>query len=361
MVNAATQSSSRNKDKIVVLGIESTAHTFGVGIVSNYPPYILADIRYQYIPKEGGLLPREVAIFFSQVAGKAVREAFQSAGLTPESIDAFAVALGPGMGPALRVGATVARALAAKYEKPLIGVNHAVAHIEAARALTGLKDPVALYVSGGNTTVASYVDGYYRVFGETLDISLGNMLDTFAREVGLGPPYIVRGDHVVDICAEKGRFLGDLPYVVKGQDVSFSGLLTAALRLYKRRPEALHDICYTVREIGFSSVVEVTERGLAHLGKKEVVLTGGVAANRELNRKMELMVEPHGAKFRRIPRRYTGDNGVMIALTGLLSYISSHMILEPEKAYVRQRWRLDRVSVPWYPETIPLYSRISQA
>ena len=357
MVSAATRSLSENSpyipdDELIVLGIESTAHTFGVGIVSSHKPYILADVRYNYVPRHGGILPREVAQFFSTVAARAVKEALAEAGLSPKELSAVAVALGPGMGPALRVGATVARALSAHYELPLVAVNHAVAHVEIARFLTGLVDPVVLYVSGGNTTVSSYVDGRYRVFGETLDISLGNLLDTFARETGLGPPYVVGGDHVVDRCAREGNFVDGLPYVVKGQDVSFSGLLTAALRLYSQKPELLPSICYTLREIGFSSVVEVTERGLAHIGKKQVVLTGGVAANRFLNEKLELMASPHGAEFRRIPPKYAGDNGVMIALTGLLSYIHGHMIVAPERAYVRQRWRLDRVDVPWYPATL---------
>jgi len=352
VASAAIQSLSKRSNGIIVLGIESTAHTFGVGIVSSAPPYILADARRQYTPKEGGILPREVAQFFSQVASETVREALDQAGIRPADLSGIAVALGPGMGPALRVGATVARALASKLGRPLIAVNHAIAHIEIARFLTGLRDPVILYVSGGNTTVMSFSMGRYRVFGETLDISLGNMLDTFAREVGIGPPYVVKGQHVVDICSRGGRFIRGLPYVVKGQDVSYSGLLTAALRLYKRRPDELPNICYTVREIGFSSVVEVTERCLAHTGKREVILTGGVAANDELNRKLELMVAPHNARFRRIPKKYAGDNGVMIALTGLLQLAHGVGIVSPERALIKQRWRPDRVDIPWYPKTL---------
>jgi len=192
-VASAVTRSSLGKSRLVVLGIESTAHTFGVGIVSTEEPFILADARRKYVPREGGILPREVAAFFSRVAGETVREALDQAGLRASELDAIAVALGPGMGPALRVGATVARALASALRVPLVPVNHGVAHIEIARFLTGLRDPVALYVSGGTTTVASYREGRYRVFGETLDIALGNLLDTFAREAGIAPPYVVGG------------------------------------------------------------------------------------------------------------------------------------------------------------------------
>lgn len=352
MATAATPSSSGARSEMTLaLGIESTAHTFGASIVSDKPPYILSDARARYRPVKGGILPREVAQFFSQKAGEVVGEALRQAGVSMREVDLIAVALGPGMGPALRVGATVARALASKYNKPLYPVNHGIAHIEIARFLTGLRDPLVIYVSGGTTTIASYLEGRYRVFGETLDIALGNLLDTFAREIGIAPPYVTGGMHAVDRCAEGGSFIEDLPYVVKGQDVSYSGLLTAAVRLVgKGRSKS--DVCYTLREIAFSSVVEVAERGLAHTGKGEVVLTGGVAANKLLNWKVEAMSRMHGARFKPIPAKYAGDNGVMIAVTGLLAYKSGVEPVAPEEAVIRQRWRIDRVDVPWYPTTL---------
>jgi len=354
VASADTRSSSGKRGSLIVLGIESTAHTFGVGIVSEDEPFILADARRKYQPREGGILPREVAAFFSQVAGEVVREALEEAGLSPSDLDAIAVALGPGMGPALRVGATVARALASALRVPLIPVNHGVAHIEIARFLTRLLDPVVLYVSGGTSTVATYNEGRYRVFGETLDIALGNLLDTFAREAGIAPPYVVEGKHAVDVCAESGDFIEGFPYVVKGQDVSFSGLLTAALRAL-RRGARLADVCYTLREIAFSSVIEVTERCLAHTGKKEVVVTGGVAANKLLNEKASLMAARQKARFEPIPAKYAVDNGVMIALTGLLMLRSGSPTVKVEEAVVRQRWRIDRVEIPWYPMTLGVY------
>ncbi|MDM7274916.1 MAG: KEOPS complex N(6)-L-threonylcarbamoyladenine synthase Kae1 [Thermoprotei archaeon] len=332
----------------LILGIESTAHTFGVSVVSSEPPHILSDSRRIYSPRQGGILPREVAPFFSNVAGEVVREALDEAGVGIRDVDAIAVALGPGMGPQLRVGASVARALASYYGKPLVPVNHAVAHVEIARFLTGLRDPIVLYVAGGNTTVVSYSEGRYRVFGETLDIPLGNLQDTFAREAGIGPPYVVEGKHVIDICSEGGEFIEGMPYIVKGQDSSFSGLLTAALRLLKKGSR-LQDVCFTLREIAYSSVVEVLERGLAHTGKREVLLTGGVAASKLLNEKIEVMAKLHGALFKPIPGKYSGDNGVMIALTGLPAYLWGYTV-EPSKALIRQRWRIDQVDIPWYYE-----------
>ncbi len=349
MASAATPSSS-DKEKLTVLGIESTAHTFGVGIVTTEPPYIIADVRKHYRPKTGGILPREVAAFFSEVAGDAVGEALEQSGLTMKDVDGIAVALGPGMGPALRVGATVARALSSYYKKPLLPVNHALAHVEIARFLTGLRDPVVVYVAGGNTTIISYRHGRYRVFGETLDIALGNLLDTFTREVGLAPPYVVKGKHAIDICAEGGDFIEGLPYVVKGQDVSYSGLLTAALRLVKKGAK-LSDVCFTLREIAYSSVVEVGERCLSHTGKSQATLTGGVAASRLLDDKMAIMARSRGVEYKGVGAKYAGDNGVMIAMVGLLQ-LAYGITVKPEEAYIKQRWRIDRVDAPWYPKTI---------
>ncbi len=330
---------------MIVLGIESTAHTFGVGIVTDEKPYILADVRREYVPRVGGIHPREAARYFAENASDALTNALREAGVRIRDVDAIAVALGPGMGPCLRVGATVARFLASYYGKPLVPVNHAVAHIEIGLLTTGAKDPVVVYLSGGNTAIVAYVDGRYRVFGETLDIPLGNLLDTFAREVGLGPPYVKGKLHVVDICAEDGKEFIDLPYVVKGQDVSFSGLLTAALRSVKRGVR-LADVCLTLREIAYTMVVEVAERALAHTGKKEVMVVGGVAASPILRSKFEEMVKHHNARLYVVEPRYAVDNGVMIAWTGLLAF-KCGITIDVEHAYIRQRWRVDEVDIPW--------------
>ncbi len=336
---------------MIVLGIESTAHTFGVGIVQDKEPIILADARVDYIPEKGGIHPRESSRFLASKAGEVIDQALSQANISPKEIDAIAVALGPGLGPCLRVGATAARALASYLSKPLVPVNHSVAHIEIGLLLTKAKDPVVVYLAGGNTMIVAYNEGRYRIFGETLDIALGNLIDVLARELGLGPPYVVKGTHVIDKCAENGRkLLTDIPYVVKGQDVSFSGILTAALRLYKKLSEnsdyTLEDICYTVREIAYSMVVEVAERALAHTGKKEILLVGGVAASRTLQEKFKAMARYHGAEVKVVPPKYAVDNGVMIAWTGLLAY--KHGVTIPiDKAIVRQRWRLDEVDIPW--------------
>jgi len=331
---------------VKVLGIESTAHTFGVGIVSDsYEDFILADERANYVPKKGGIHPREASRFLAEKAPEVLRRALDSASISLTDIDAIAVALGPGLGPCLRVGATVARALAAFFKKPLVPVNHAVAHIEIGLRITGARDPVIVYLSGGNTAVLAFLKGRYRVFGETLDIALGNLLDTFAREVGLGPPYVVEGLHVVDRCAEKGRKLLDLPYVVRGQDVAFSGLLTAALRAYRQGAD-LEDVCLSLREVAYNSIIEIAARCLTQTKKREVMVVGGVAASPILRAKFESLAKVYGVNLYVVPPKYAVDNGVMIAWTGLLAY-KSGIVIDIANAVIRQRWRVDEVDIPW--------------
>ncbi|MCS7099691.1 MAG: KEOPS complex N(6)-L-threonylcarbamoyladenine synthase Kae1 [Sulfolobales archaeon] len=328
---------------VLVLGIESTAHTFGVGIVSD-EPRILADSRFSYVPSKGGIHPREAADSFIKNAPSVLREALSQAKVAIDSVDAVAVALGPGLGPCLRVGATIARALSTYYGKPLVPVNHAVAHVEIGRMLTGAGDPLVVYISGGNTVITARYGGRYRVFGETLDIALGNFMDTLVRELGLAPPYVVGGVHALDRCAEGGKYV-ELPYVVKGQDTSYSGLLTAALRAY-RSGVRVEDVCFSAREVAYSSLVEVAERGLAQLGKSEILLVGGVAASRYLVEKFRALAEYRGVKLYVVPPKYAVDNGVMIAWTGLLMF-KHGVTVEPENASVKQRWRLDSVDIYW--------------
>jgi len=337
--------------ELLILGIESTSHTFGAGLIEydGGEARILANINQQYKPLKGGIHPREAALHHTRVAPQILSRVFRETSVGLRDVDAIAVALGPGLGPCLRVGASIARFLSSYYNKPLIPVNHAVAHIEIGKFINNFRDPVVLYVSGGNTLVAIQKKGRYRVLGETLDIALGNLLDTFVREIGLAPPYIVEGRHQIDICAEWGEDFIPLPYTVKGSDLSFSGLLTYALRLfekYRGDRGRVGDICLSLRETAFNMLVEVVERTLVLSGKREVLLVGGVASNTVLQDKLRNMIMQYDAVFGYTPPEYAGDNGAMIAYTGLLLHLHN-VSVEPSNAFIKQRWRLDEVDLPW--------------
>jgi len=328
------------------LGIESTADDFGVGIVS-FNGEILANVNDVYTPERGGIHPREASRHHAMVAGKVIAEAFNRAGVKPREVDVIAFSQGPGLGPCLRVGATAARALASYLNKPLVGVNHCLAHIEIGRMINRVEDPVTLYVSGGNTIVAAFEAGRYRIFGETLDIAVGNCLDVFAREAGLRPTPDKPLGAIIEEIASKGKRLVPLPYTVKGMDLSFSGLLTAAINSLRGGKYSLEDVCFSLQEMAFSMLTEVTERALAHTEKTEVLLTGGVAANKRLQNMLRDMSEEHGARFSVVPGKYATDNGAMIAWAGVLCY--KHGLTIPvEKSFVKLRWRLDEVEVPWF-------------
>jgi universal protein Kae1 len=327
------------------LGVESTADDFGIGIAT-FKGEILSNISSGYIPDEGGIHPREAARHHAEAAETVLAEALSTAEVKPKDLKLIAFAQGPGLGPCLRTGATVARTLAAYLDIPLVGVNHSVAHIEIGKLKTGATDPVTLYVSGGNTLVSAFDSARYRVFGETLDIALGNCLDVFAREAGLKHKQGIPLGAALELLAAKSKKLISLPYVVKGMDISLSGLLTAATTLLHKEEHKLEDLCYSLQEHAFSMVTEVTERALSHTEKQEVLLTGGVAANKRLQEMLSFVAEEHDAKFNVVPRQFATDNGAMIAWTGVLAY--THGLVTPvEKSFVKLRWRLDKVDVPW--------------
>src|SRR4030065_630324 len=330
----------KKPDKAYCLGIESSADDFGVGI-STFNGEILANVSSAYIPEEGGIHPREAARHHAEVADKILNEALSEAQVKPRDLAVIAFSQGPGLGPSLRTGATVARVLASFLGIPLVGVNHSLAHIEIGKLKTGARDPVALYVSGGNTIVAGFDCGRYRIFGETLDIALGNCLDVFAREAGLRHRRGLPLGAAVERLAAKGEKLLALPYTVKGMDLSLSGLLTAALTLLRKGECKLEDLCYSLQENAFSMVTEVTETALAHTEKKEVLLTGGVAANTRLQAMLKAIAEEHDAKFNVVPREFATDNGAMIAWTGVLAY--RHGLGSPvEENFVKLRRRMGK-------------------
>jgi len=327
------------------LGIESTADDFSVGIAT-FDGTILANVISAYLSEAGGIHPREAAQHHSQVAEKVIIKALKEAEISLEQICIVAFSQGPGLGPCLRTGATVARAIASYLSVPLVGVNHCIAHIEIGKLTTEARDPVTLYVSGGNTIVSAFDAGRYRVFGETLDIAVGNCLDVFAREAGYRQKEGLPFGAIIERLAAEGKRYVPLPYSVKGMDMSFSGLLTAALNMLRKGEHKIEDLCYSLQETVFSMLTEVTERALAHTEKPEVLLTGGVAANKRLQSMLRNVTEEHGAKFCVVPKQYALDNGAMIAWTGVLAY--KHGLTVPvENSLVRLKWRLEEVEVPW--------------
>jgi universal protein Kae1 len=325
---------------MICLGIEGTAHTLGMGIVQDTEPYVLANLSNMYLPSTGGIHPRDAANHHGTVFIEVLSEVLQEAKISLQEVEAIGFSIGPGLGPCLRTVATAARSLALLANKPLVGVNHCIAHLEIGRILTDARDPVLLYVSGGNTQVIAFLNSKYRVFGETLDIGIGNCLDKFGRAIGMPFP----AGPAIEKEASKGSRYVPLPYSVKGMDVAFSGILTAALAC---RPNvSIPDLCFSLQETCFAMLTEVTERAMAHTDKNEVLLGGGVAANQRFRHMVTVMAEERGGRAYWPPIPVLVDNGAMIAWTALLMY-QHGMTIPVAESHIKQNYRTDEVTVPW--------------
>ena len=287
----------------------------------------------------------------SALVRTALSEAFPNDPHPQHQLSGICFTKGPGMGAPLTSCAVCARMLSLLWNLPLVAVNHCIGHIEMGRVATGAIDPVVLYVSGGNTQVLSYSNQRYRIFGETIDIAIGNCLDRLARSLGLSndpsPGYNIEQE------AKKpgARFL-ELPYVVKGMDVSFSGLLTQVEQLaqsdaYKNGELTSADVCFSLQETIFAMLVEITERAMAHGGQTEVLLVGGVACNKRLQDMMAIMVaDRRDGKLAAMDHRYCIDNGAMIGQAGILSLLFGDTT-ELKDSWCTQRYRTDQVQVLW--------------
>jgi len=326
---------------MICLGIESTAHTFGVGIITDKGK-ILANIKDSYTTKQGGIHPTMAKEHHIKVADDVINNALKTAKLTIKDIDLISFSQGPGLPPCLVVGMEKAKELSKKLKLPLVGVNHCIAHLEIGKLLTKAKDPVFLYVSGANTQIIAYEGKKYRIFGETLDQGVGNFLDAFARYIGIGFP---GGPKIAELAA-KGKNYIELPYVVKGMDISVSGILTNLKQKYDSKKYKIEDLAYSLQETVFAMLVEVSERAMAHCEKKELLLGGGVACNKRLQEMCIMMCKERDAECFVPPNDVLVDNGVQIAHLGLIDYISKNRKTNRD-IDIKPYWRTDNVKVTW--------------
>ena len=324
------------------LGIESTAHTFSCAIIEKkkHNGKILSDVRKIYRPAEGqGIHPREASRHHIENSSSVLTDCLNEAQIKINDLDIISYAAGPGLGPCLRVGAVVARSLASYYKIPIYPVNHAIGHIELGKLLTGAKNPLVLLVSGGHTMLLAFLNKQWRVFGETLDITLGQLLDQFGRSIGLASPC---GKNVEELASNSSNYI-TLPYSVKGNDVSFSGLLSATKTSVKKSKS---DACFSLQETAFAMTSEVVERALSFTKKKELLIVGGVAANKRLSEMLKEVCKRHNCKFYVAPQKFAGDCGSQICWTGLLeSQVKKGASLKD--TFVTQSWRLDSVKIDY--------------
>ncbi|RKP06280.1 glycoprotease family-domain-containing protein [Thamnocephalis sphaerospora] len=344
------------KTVYVALGLEGSANKLGIGVMrhtvqpdGSTKADVLSNVRRTYVTPPGeGFLPRETAQHHREHVVALVKEALEKANVGRRELDVICFTQGPGMGAPLSSVALVARTLSMLWDVPLVGVNHCVGHIEMGREITGASNPVVLYVSGGNTQVIAYSERRYRIFGETLDIAIGNCLDRFARVLKL--PNDPSPGYNIEQAAKRGQKYIELPYSVKGMDMSFSGILShieaLADTMLSNGECTPEDLCFSLQETLFAMLIECTERAMAHVGSQEVLIVGGVGCNLRLQEMMGQMVAQRNGHVFATDERFCIDNGIMIAQAGLLAYRTGHRT-PIEASTCTQRFRTDQVYVAW--------------
>jgi N6-L-threonylcarbamoyladenine synthase/protein kinase Bud32 len=343
--------------EVRVLGIEGTAWAASAALYDGPTDTVHIETE-AYQPESGGIHPREAAEHMAEhlpkvaesVLAKAREGSEQeppvdvdegtSSGQRAVPVDAVAFSRGPGLGPCLRLAGTTARALAQRLDVPLVGVNHMVAHLEIGRHQSGFDSPVCLNASGANAHILGYRNGRYRVLGETMDTGVGNAIDKFTRHVGWSHP----GGPKVEQAARDGEYV-DLPYVVKGMDFSFSGIMSAAKGAVDDGTP-VENVCHGLQENIFTMLTEVSERALSLTGSEELVLGGGVGQNQRLQSMLASMCDQRGADFFAPENRFLRDNAGMIAVLGAKMYANGDT-LDIEASGIDSNFRPDQVSVTW--------------
>jgi N6-L-threonylcarbamoyladenine synthase len=329
--------------KKYILGIESTAHTFGIAVVDEKGK-ILSNEKDSYTTEHGGMIPMEVRAHHAQVSDVVYDASLKKAGIDEKDIVAVAFSNAPGLAPCLIEGMAFAKKVAKRLEVPLVPVNHCIAHLEIGSSV-GAKDPVMLYASGANTQVIAYEAGKYRVFGETLDLGVGNFIDTFARFAGLGFPGGPKIQKLAEACKNKDELI-ELPYSIKGMDVAFSGLQTKLKNFLDKKEYTIEELSYSMQEHVFGMLVEAAERALAHTGKKELLLGGGVACNSRLQEMCKIMCDERGCKL------FVPDFPLLVDNAGMIGYLGLKMFkaglkFSVDEVDIAPRERTDDVEVLW--------------
>ncbi|MFC7073907.1 bifunctional N(6)-L-threonylcarbamoyladenine synthase/serine/threonine protein kinase [Halovenus rubra] len=324
-----------------VLGIEGTAWAASAALYDGPTDTVHIETE-AYQPESGGIHPREAAEHMAEYLPKVAESVLSKAQAQSDGrpVDAVAFSRGPGLGPCLRLAGTTARAVAQRLDVPLVGVNHMVAHLEIGRHRSGLSSPVCLNASGANAHILGYRTGRYRVLGETMDTGVGNAIDKFTRHVGWSHP----GGPKVEQAATDSEYVG-LPYVVKGMDFSFSGIMSAAKDAVDNGTP-VEDVCHGLQENIFAMLTEVSERALSLTGSDELVLGGGVGQNQRLQSMLASMCAQRGADFFVPGNRFLRDNAGMIAVLGSKMYAADDTVAIDASA-IDSEFRPDQVPVTW--------------
>ena len=312
------------------MGIESSCDDTGVGVV------IDGAVRANVVASQlqhaafGGVMPEIASREHTRAVRRVAQHALDEAGLQLGDVDVLAATRGPGLSGSLLVGLNFAKGLALATGKPLFGIHHLEGHVQSSLAAEPTLSPpyLALVVSGGHTHLFDAPEArIYRLIGATLDDAAGEAFDKVARVLGL--------DYPGGPAMSKAAVDGDAtvrPFSVplrgqKGFDFSFSGLKTAARLAAERREASVPDLAAAFQEVVIQSLVRTTERAAIALGRRVIIVAGGVAANIALREAFQHLAVRRGWTVYFPPRGLSTDNGAMIALAG---YVRARRGEEPD-------------------------------
>ncbi|RBO99641.1 tRNA (adenosine(37)-N6)-threonylcarbamoyltransferase complex transferase subunit TsaD [Rossellomorea aquimaris] len=316
------------KNDMFVLGIETSCDETAVAIVKNGTE-IVANIVSSQIESHkrfGGVVPEIASRHHVEQVTFVLEEALEQAGMTMDEIDCVAVTEGPGLVGALLIGVNAAKALAFAHNKPLVGVHHIAGHIYANRLVKEMRFPLlSLVVSGGHTEIVFMKEhGSFQVIGETRDDAAGEAYDKVARTLSLPYP---GGPHI-DRLAHEGEPNLDLPraWLEEGSyDFSFSGLKSAVINTLhnaKQKGVTIHpqDLAASFQASVIDVLVTKTVKAVKEYGVEQVLLAGGVAANKGLRAALQEAFEGVEAELVIPPLSLCTDNAAMISAAGTVLF-----------------------------------------
>ena len=334
---------------MIVLGLETSCDDTGVALYDSDRGLLAHKLYSQMVHADyGGIVPELASRDHIRKLLPLVRAVLTEAGIAGTDIDGVAYTTGPGLAGALLVGASVGRALAWTWQVPSIGVHHMEGHLLSPMLEENAPEfPfLALLVSGGHTLIADVRGlGQYTILGESVDDAVGEAFDKTAKLLGLDYP----GGPAISRYAESGRpGIYEFPRPMTdrpGLDFSFSGLKTAvatAVDGLTLSEQTIADVARAFQEAAVDTLVIKCRRALEQTGRAQLVVAGGVSANRYLRTAMQTMAQSHGVTVFYPRPQFSTDNGAMIALAGTLRMQAG----QQDKGlafYAHPRWSIDEL------------------
>jgi len=311
-----------------ILAIESSCDETSMAIIRNGCECVHLTVLTQMDTHAefGGVVPEIASRMHTENITMVLEETLNKAGMTMDQIDAIAVTYAPGLLGSLLVGVEFAKTLSFIYKKPLIGVNHIAGHIYANNLESQMKFPLlALVVSGGHTDLIIMKDDYvFERIGGTLDDAVGECYDKVARVMGLGYP----GGPKVDKAALEGKHTYDLPIPMNDDtfNMSFSGLKSSIINLVHNEKQRgneirVNDLARSFQDVAVEQLVRKTELAIKKYKIKNMVIAGGVSANKHLREEIKKVADKYKVNLS-VPRMaYCTDNAAMIGAAAYPLYM----------------------------------------